>query len=257
MGGDMSNRNLYLGAAFLCSFVAVCASAQDVTFNSNFPPVTFADALRSKGVTDLSADSLRAALKSPQADIRSLAANQLAEDGRSDAVRDIETALSVEQDLHVQVGLAGALWVLHDPKGVAHLKAMCSDARLPMEALLQVVRTLQNTNSSSESCVETFLGAMSREKEPGNVGMAMSNLAWMHRTASPQERKLILTTIQGVLLDGRQATSVRIMAGHALAQMNAPESVELLRRALSQEENSAVRESIQRDLKGLEKEQQQ
>src|ERR1700756_1822524 len=137
-------------------FAVVSAFAQ----NAPFTPLrveTPAEALRSHGITDLSEESLTTALRNRDPQVRTLAANKLAGDGRSDAVPAIETALADEKDLRAQAQIAEALVILHDPKGVERLRSMCTDTSMPSEGLLAAIDVLQITHSSMGVCGQTVL----------------------------------------------------------------------------------------------------
>lgn len=95
---------------------ARAAFAQDVELRS--PRLSsLAESLASHGLTDLSEESLLAALSSSDPQVRTLAAMKLEEDHREDAAPAIESVLSREQDLKAQIGLSEALWGLHDDHG--------------------------------------------------------------------------------------------------------------------------------------------
>jgi len=227
--------------------------AQNVQIITNFPPRTLAEALRSKGINDLSEPSLIAALTNSDPQVRIMAANKLAEDHHDDATPAIESALAREQDLNAQVGLAEALWSLHDEKGVAHLHAICTDPSLSFEVLISAVRALKLTHSPAGGCAETFFAAMTRVKEPGELAMGASLLPAIYVDAKPGQRTRILATLELLLADKNQEAPVRLLSSQALSDIGTPECAQAIRAAIAQEQDPTVRTFFEATLKGLEK----
>jgi len=246
-------RNKILISASLAALVAI-ASAQEAPFIAVHGPHNLEDALREHGVTDQSEQSLISALQDSNQQVRGMAANKLAADGDQDAIPAIVTTLSNEQDLQTQSQLAQALWVLHDPRGVEHLHSMCMNAQLPMHGLLSAVRTLQIIRVSTGECADTFIAAMSRKNESGEIGMAVSMLPVMYREVSPSQARVIFAVIPALFADTKQEPVVRHLAGQALSQIRTPEAAELLRRQIPLETDDTLRRSFQQDLGKLEKE---
>lgn len=65
--------------------------------------------------------------------------------------------------------------------------------------------------------------------------MAASVLLSIYRTASPDDSKRILYVLKVLLFDRNRQTTVRLMSGQALAKIGTPDSIELVRKAISQE----------------------
>lgn len=241
-------------AAIVCHGV-LATLAQSPQIATRFPPRTLADALREHGINDLSEESLTAALANSDPEVRSVSANKLAEAGYADAIPAIESALSREQDAGAQVGIAEALWVLHDQKGVQHLQTMCMDSSLPFQALISTVRALKLTNSPEGMCAQALLSAMSHEKEAGVVAMAASLLPSIYRDSPPDQGKRIVYMLTSLLLDQKQEAIVRMMCSQALAQIAAPESATAIREAISHEQDPSNRSFFESSLKSLGKNQ--
>src|SRR6202167_3048565 len=113
-GYSMRMTHRHLVTALLISSVgAVAAFAQDVEVST--PRMhSSEEGLASHGLTDLSEESLIAALSHSDPQVRTIAAMKLAEDHHDDAAPAIRSALSREQDLKAQIGFSQALWELHD-----------------------------------------------------------------------------------------------------------------------------------------------
>ncbi len=248
-------RNNVLISASLAVVVAISSAQEASIIVVNGPPRTLEAPLREHGVTDQSEQSLISVLQGSHQQVRSIAANKLAADGHLDAIPAIETALSNEQDLQTQTQLAQALWVLHDPRGVEHLHSMCINAQLPMHGLLSAVRTLQIIGVSTGECADTFIAAMTRKNESGEIGMAVSMLPVMYREVSPSQASVLFVVIRALFADTKQEPVVRLLAGHALSQIGSPEAARLLRQQIPLETDDTLRGSFQLDLSELEKKQ--
>ena len=214
---------------------------------------TLAQGLAAGGITDLSEQSLTAALTNGDPAIRNLAANKLAEDHHEDAIPAIESALAREPNLNTQIGLSEALWSLHDGKGIEHLHAMCMDPSLNFMTMVSVVDALSLTHSPAGMCAETFSTAMARTKETGEIAMGTTRLAVIYRDASPERRSRIITTLRLLLADAKQEPSVRMESSQALSDIGTPECAEAIRAAIAQEPNPDFRTFFEATLKGLEK----
>ncbi len=226
---------------------------QDAPFKPLPAPVPLSEALRSRGVTDLSEDSLIAALKHRDPVVRGFAACELAAEGHSDALPAIEAALSEEKDLQAQANISEALWVLHDPKGLGHLHSMCTDSSTPVVGLLSALQILQLTQSAMGDCAATVLAAMKRERDIGFLAMLAAALPPIYRGASPEQAKAIVGVLESQLSNAKLPFIIRQVSSQSLAQIGVPESAEVIRNAIAQEADSNLRSSFQRDLDALEK----
>jgi hypothetical protein len=244
--------------AVLFGMLAVSTASmlsQDAPF-APFPPTrSFAEALRSHGITDLSRSSLASELNNSDPQVRTLAAHQLAENHDLDAAPAIESALAQEQDLNAQVEFSEALWALQDQKGVAHLSSMCADSSLRLHFILEAIRVLNRTHSSSGICAETLLDHMAREQDSGQIAMAASLLPPIYRDVGPDKGKRILNTLELLLLDVKQQISVRFASSQALAEIGGASSATSIREAIAQEKDANIRSVFEGNLRTLEKSQ--
>jgi len=217
------------------------ALAQGYQVTTDFPPRTPAQLLQSHGITDLSKESLIAALNSNEWEVRGWAANTLAEEHYSDSIPAIEAALLREKDFNAQAHIAVALFVLHDPKGVDHLHSMCTDSSVGLEGLLPAVRELQIIHARSGVCAETVMAAMAREKEHGYISMAADALPEMYRDVPQEQASRIFNVLRNLLSDKTQDPTVRLSSSQALAQIGTPESADEIRQAIAQETDPDTR----------------
>lgn len=259
MGFSLSVLHQYLAIALLIFGVNVAiALDQNVEGDNQQPQMshrlqTLKEGLASHGITDFSTPSLVVALRNSDSQVRILAAMKLAEDHRDDAAPAIESALSREQDINAQIGLSEALWGLHNDDGIAHLHAMCTDSSLSFSALTSVVDALGLTNSSAGMCAETFLAAMGRSRESGEIAMGETRLAILYCDATPQQARRILIILRQYLADAKQEAQIRLEASQALADIGTPECAAAIREAISQEQNLDNRMFFAATLKGMEK----
>jgi hypothetical protein len=237
-----------LGLAFASAY------AQDVPFTVPHS-VPFPEAMRSHGITDLSEGSLIANLKNSDPQVRGMVAIHLWTIGHSGAAEAIEAAFADEKNLEVKVNLAEALWELHDPRGVEHLHAMCTDPAMRYDGLISAVDALQMQSLPSGVCAENVLAAMSREKESSVLAMEASRLPRMYGDVSPELAGRIFGALKDLLLDKQQDSMVRQFSSQALAQIGTPESAEAIRAAISQEGDPVLRSSFESDLKTLQRKQ--
>lgn len=206
------------------------------------------NALRERGVTDQSQASLMGHLQGRDKVVRALAANKLAADGHLDAVPAIESALSAEHDLKTQTELSQALWILRDPKGSQHLRAMCADSSMPLSVLTTAVQKLQMLHLPSGECAATLMASMRSKNEPSDQGIAACTLSTVYREVTPKQAKAIFILIQNLLSDGLQQPYVRLLAGDALAQIGSPEATELLKREILMESDPTMRSAFEIDV---------
>ena len=246
----LSLRLLFAVATLGLGFAS--GHAQDVPFtvpHSEPLPVL----LRSHGITDLSEESLIAALKNNDPQVRGMVAIHLGTIGHSGAAEAIEAAFADEKNLEVKVNLAEALWGLHDPRGVEHLHSMCTDPTMRYDGLISAVDALQMQSLPSGVCAENVLASMSREKEFGVLAMEASRLPRMYGDVSPELAGRIFEVLKNLLLDRQQISPVRQIASQALAQIGIPESAKVIGTAISQEGDPVLRSSFVSDLNALER----
>ncbi len=242
-------------ALLIFSVAAGAAFPQDVQGSPQITSrmISLAEVLSSHGVTDLSEQSLISTLTNSNPQVRSVAAMKLAEDHHDDAAPAVESALSREQDLNAQIGLSEALWGLHSEKGIAHLRAMCTNSSLKLATLIAVVDALRLTHSRAGVCAETFFAAIGSAKEPGDIAMGETRLSAIYCDSTPEEARRIMTTLKLYLTNRKQEAQIRLEASQALADIGTSESEEAIRAAISQEQNPDYRMFFEATLKGLER----
>jgi len=240
-----------IGTMFSCLLLTLGLS-QNSEVITNSQHRTFAEDLSSYGI-DLSRQSLVAALSNKDPKVRSLAANQLVQDGDQDAIPSIEAALAIEKDPHARMGIAAALSAVPDSKGVESLQAMCNDTTLPFRMQLAAVQTLQIAHSPSGVCADAMLGSLNRAEDAGYRDVILTVLPAMYIELPRDQSGRIVSLVEELLRDRAPQSSVRIAASSALAQIGSASSVEVIRAAIVREQDPVVRSSLEGDLVALEK----
>ncbi len=248
----LMTHRLLVNALLISSMAAPAVFAQSLEVST--PQIhSLKEELASYGLTDLSEESLIAALSHSDPHVRTVAAMKLAEDHHDDAAPAIESALSREQDLNAQIGLSEALWGLHDNYGIAHLHAMCADSSLSFIILITVIDALKLTHSPAGACAEAFFAGIGRAKEPGEIAMEETRLSVIYCDSTPEQARRILMTLRLYLADRKQEPQIRLEASRALADIGTPECAEAIRVAISQESNPDYKVFFEATLKGLER----
>ncbi len=194
----------------------------------------------------LTKDSLVAALRSDQADVRSLAAQQLAAEDAKEAIPSIYEALETEQMPFVRLNLAAQLAHLGDKRGIRALQADCDDSRLLIMQRLQATDYLLDLQEAS--CPQTFLLGL-QDAEAGVRVQAVS-MAPRFKKLSPGESAQVLSLLVKSLWDSNPF--VRISASDALRTLGVRSAIPVLKLAIARETGSEVRAAMQQALKALE-----
>jgi HEAT repeat protein len=251
----LRNHAAWLIEIILCSCVATSLMAQNGGMSSNDRGKSPAEELRSYGI-ELSEPSLLATLQNSNPRVRMLAAHQLQGDGDADAIPAIQSALSAEKDPRAGVGIATALSAMHDPKGTEYLQAMCADTTQPIRVVFEATQMLQLLDAPSRGCADALLESLNRTSDRDYRDVVLSLLPAIYPEVSKELSVRILHVIQNLLTDTTQQPSVRLAAGHTLAQIGVPSSVEVVQEAISMENDPVIRASLQSDLNMLEKKSQ-
>jgi HEAT repeat protein len=234
----------------VCILLLSSATAQNAARSVNGPLTSTADSLRALGI-DLSESSLIAALRNGNPEIRSLAALQLAGDHDFDAILPIEDALSIEANTRSRIGMAQALWSLHDPKGVASLQELCSTVALPIDDLVEVVQSLNNLNESSGTCAAPIFEYLDSHNDSESRLRVLPAVPDLYRWVPRDQTERIVRELRNMLVDSDGA--VRMQASDGIVQIGLRSAGDALRAAIAQEQNPDIRSHLQRSMDRLEK----
>jgi HEAT repeat protein len=185
-------------------------------------------------------------LKSPDAQVRYLAAEKLAEDGVQEAVPSIAEALSTEEVPATRVNIAFALALLGDEKGVSSLKAACGDADVPGYLRIRAARYLLDLHN--EDCMNAVLGMLDSNADPDSQTQALSVLpSFQH--VSQKDSQRIFDVVVRALEDPTPA--VRITASVALGALGNPSALPYLQTAIANERDEVVRSQLESTVRDL------
>ncbi len=217
----------------------------------NSAPPTIAEALQKHHVA-VTRPSLLVALRSPDAEVRGLAAGQLAEDKAKDEIPAIEQALAVEQVSGTKVNIAFALGELGNASGVDALKRSCHDSG--MEPVFRVRAAQYMLDLRSNACLRDTLDLL--ETQSSDISsdlMGALSLVPQFKNVTVSESQEFLTAVLRNLENAE--SSVRMSAGNALAELRDSSAIPYLQNAITAESDEVVRESLENALQRLQRSQ--
>jgi HEAT repeat protein len=206
------------------------------------PPVeTFADGLARHHI-ELTETALVAALASPDGEVRSLAAAQLAAMDDQPALPAIIDALEAESDLQVQVNLAGAASWLNSRRALDKLQQLCQNLNVPSTTRLDAARYVSNKD------LPTCFSAVEQVEQSGrdaSLRVLALEAAVNYRGQAARAQALAISALAD--LD----PTVRIAAVEALRSLHATGAGDALGRALQAEGDDTVREHLRAAIRAL------
>lgn len=217
------------------------------TVESGPHSISFADKLKGKGIP-LNRESLLAALRSPDHEVRSLAASQLAEQHVAEALPGIRQAYQEETRPQLRVNLAFALSWLEPEEGSKLLKASCADARLGAMAQLQAASYL--IRSKDATCLSSVLKIIRESPESGERAAGLSLLpqfASAGGVTCGEVESLVLLRLRS------DSSYERIAAAKGLTSVCKASATGHLQDAIKREPNRDLRSEMERELKNLQK----
>ncbi len=226
-----------------------CAFSQD-SASGQFNPsaghfVSWKQELQERKI-QLTEESLLAALRNPDPDVRYLAALVLAEDKAGNAVGAIEHAAAHEKVRETQIDLALALALLGDNKGVVMLQQACDDAGTPAHLRMYAAKYILDTkNQGCLSVVENFLLSA---PDSGSRQLAFSEMVRFQHVSDADAQKILAALVTSL---GDPEPQIRMGASGALAELGNQSAVPELEKAIAAESGDAVRSRMQTDLRKL------
>ena len=224
---------------FLCTSLLIVAILAAQGFSEG-RPTPVAEILKERNIA-LDIPSLLQALQNSDADIRGLAALQLAGEKVILASPAIEEALAKETITRTRVDMAVALTWLADKKGTEVLKDTCANSQIPTAFRTMAASYLLDAND--ESCLDAVLGIL--ESSPDERQVALSLLPKFKNVSEDQSRKIYTSTIKS-LTDASPA--VRLTASHTCVALANAAAIPELQRAIAYEENKDVRREMENAL---------
>jgi HEAT repeat protein len=206
------------------------------------PPVeTFADGLARHHI-DLTETALVAALASPDGEVRSLAAAQLAAMDDHPALTAILDAMEVEPDLQVQVNLAGAASWLNSRRALDKLQQLCQNLNVPSTTRLDAARYV--SNKDLPTCFSAVV-QIEQSGQDASLRILALEAAVNYRGQAARAQALAISALAD--LD----PTVRIAAVEALRSLHATGAGDALGRALQAEGDETVREHLRAAIRAL------
>jgi HEAT repeat protein len=206
------------------------------------PPVeAFTDSLARHHI-DSTEPALIAALQSPDGDVRSLAAAQLAAMDDHQALPAISRALDNEHDPQVRVNLAGAATWLASRHALEQLELICQDVNSPSAVRLDAVRYV--SNRESPACFPA-IKEIERDSQDPAIRVQALLAAQCYRGQADRAAALAVSALAD--LD----PSVRIAAADVLRLLHATNAVGPLNSALRVDGDDTAREHLREAIRVL------
>jgi HEAT repeat protein len=212
-------------------------------------PETAKHALQQRHIA-LTMTSLVAALRSPDAEVRELAAQVLAEDSEKDAIPAIIEALKSETVPRNQVNIAFFLAQLGDDTGLTTLRRFCEDTAKPGYIRMIAAQHMQDLHN--DSCWNVVVDMLQSGNDPDARIQALSLVPSLDHLAGEDPSK-VLDLIEKALHD--QIPGVRTAASNTLGRLGNVSAIPYLRDALAKESDGSCRVVMQMALQRLQEKQ--
>ena len=200
---------------------------------------------------------LNGALRDRRADVRSMAADELAKRGGKEAIPWLAAALSSETAVGTRLHLADSLAQLGDPQGMAVLETLCksggqSDPVAEATVRLHASLFLQQRHKTCNSCVIDLLRTLDRPEAPREFGLRATALSLTSdlESATPEQATAIREIAGRWLAD--EDDNVRRQASAALVLYGDGDSYHKLKAALAVERDSMTHTCMQEELRKME-----
>jgi HEAT repeat protein len=231
--------------------VGLLLAALVPTIAQNSAPPTIAEALQKHHVA-VTRPSLLVALRSPDAEVRGLAAAQLAEDKANDEIPAIEQALAVEQVSGTKVNIAFALGELGNASGVDALKRSCHDSG--MEPVFRVRAAQYMLDLRSNVCLRDTLDLLETQSSDisSDLTGALSLVPQFKNVTVSESQELLAAVLRNL---ENAESSARMSAGNALAELRDSSAIPYLQNAITAESDEVGRESLENALQRLQRSQ--
>jgi len=210
-------------------------------------PPTAAQILAQHHVS-LSRDGLVSALRSDDAEIRSLAAEQLAVQGAEDSIPSVVEALEAEKIPKTRVDIAFALAQMGDERGIRALRQDCDNTTLPMYLRLSAASYLLYVRD--QSCLRTVVEGLQPSYESGTRIQALSlipRFKGLSASESAGLRVLVLKSLRD------QDPAVRLVASDTIRILGDLTAIPSLEAAISAEADVEIRTQMESDLRALQR----
>ena len=230
--------------------ITICLVTQ-LTFSQAKPvskngqAISVADVLRQHHIA-LTNEALVNALQNPDAEIRGLAAVQLADTKVRVAIPDIISAVNKETSPLTRANIASALIRLGDETGFSVLKNMCNSADIPGHFRTLAAQYLLDVNDGS--CLNAVLNILETDKEPSSHMAALDVLPRFKNVSESDSRKMYALDVKDLT---NPDDTVRLYASDTLVALGGDSAVGYLEGAIAAESNDFIRTQMEADLRRL------
>jgi HEAT repeat protein len=215
-------------------------------------PATVEGALRLRGYA-LTREALVRGLHDPNAQVRSMAADELAKQGEKEAVPAIREALLAEKEVGTRVLMANALAKLGVDAGTTELRSVCElDSASYHARLVAAMDLLSAGDATCRDQVSDMVRSMASLGSGAREDLLIYGLRLFVGRFAPTfgpKGAEVRETAATLLRDGRRG--VRMAASDALAEHGDATSLEELQRAAAAETSDIVRGRILADIETL------
>jgi HEAT repeat protein len=196
----------------------------------------------------LTQKALVAALRNPDREVRTLAAQKLADDGAKDAIPSLIEALRAETVPLNRVNIATSLALLGDERGLATLKGICNDPGVSGYVRMDAARHVLDRHD--DYCRDAVIRELQSGDDPDGLINAM-HLTFRFARLSEDDSRRIFDLVVKALSD--QTPGVRMAASNTLGRLGNVAAIPHLHEALAKEEVDGCRLEMQMDLERLQK----
>lgn len=145
----------------------------------------------------LTRPGIMAALRNPEADVRSVAAHVLAEEDAREAIPAIEEAFAEEKNPLVRLNLAYALAKFGELKGFDALQETCGNNSLWAFHRLEAARLLLQLGRENPGCLAALVDLLN-EGDPGSRQNAAWLLANFHNLSTEDSQKTVAAALNAL-----------------------------------------------------------
>jgi HEAT repeat protein len=218
-----------------------------IVFARGDRPESAVDGLRRHNIA-LTTPALEVALQGSDPEVRTLAAQHLADVGTKEAIPFISAALHSESITRNQLILALSLARLGSEEGFTYLRNTCDNSALPGYTRMESAQYL--IELGDEHCLNATFDVLEGRSDADSQVQALQLLpSFRHLSESDAQRRFNL------LVKGLSSKSdlMRITAGEALVGLENISAAPYLQAAVAAERDGQVRSQLQADFARLQK----
>jgi len=238
---------------FVCLLVIVWVMSTDVSIaqenggNFNGAPESAKHALKRHGIV-LTREALVSALRNPDAEVRELAAQVLAEDGEKEAIPSIVEALAAETVPANRVNIAFFLAQLGEETGSTALKRICDD--FAISAWIRMLAAVNMRALHDDYCLASVVDVLQSSDDRGARMQALTLVTDFERPSEENAQKLLSLAVKAL---ADKEAGVRMIASDTLGRLGNVAAIPALQTALANEDVDGCRLEMWRVIHQLQK----